>query len=175
MLSSQITARLESLHQFFSNTTECLAEEDSKFAPKESMHTVAQHVAEAAHTIDWFLEGAFGDKCFDLDFEAGHKKIMGFRSLTKARKLLKKAIDRAVKAVEGKTDEELLKFLPVQISHAGPANRNCFLGYHRPHSPPPGCPGCLRPPARQNAQNSLSGRMKEERIIQNKSGFSRKS
>jgi uncharacterized damage-inducible protein DinB len=119
MLSSQIIARLESIHQFFSNATECLAEEDSKFSPKEGMHTVAQHVAEVAHTIDWFVEGAFGDKGFDLDFDAGQKKIMGFKSLTKARRKLDKAIDRAVKAVEGKTDGELLRLLPAESPMEG--------------------------------------------------------
>ena len=119
MLSSQITARLESLYQFFCNTTECLAEDDSRFAPKEGMYTVAQHVAEVAHTIDWFVEGALGDKGFDLDFEAGQKKIMSFKSLTKARKRLKEAIDKAVKAVEGKSDEELLRPLPADSPMQG--------------------------------------------------------
>ncbi len=119
MLSSQITARLKAILQFFSNTTECLTEEDSVFAPSEGMYTVAQHVAEVAHTIDWFVEGAFGTKGFDMDFEAGKKKYMSYTSLEQARKYLKEAVDRAVKAVEGKSDEELLKPLPAESHMEG--------------------------------------------------------
>ena len=126
MLSYQTKARLESLHRFFCNTTECLTEEDSRFAPNEGMHTVAQHVAEVAHTIDWFVDGAFGDKGFDLDFEAGQRKIMGFKSLTKARRKLDKAIERAVKAVEGKTDEELLRLLPAESPMEGQPIQTVF-------------------------------------------------
>ncbi len=126
MLSSQITARLKSTHKFFSNTTACLAEEDSVFAPKEGMHTVAQHVAEVAHTIDWFVEGAFGTKGFDMDFEAGQEKIMGCKSLTEARRRLNEAVDKAVKALEGKSDKELLKPLPAESHMEGQPTETIF-------------------------------------------------
>ena len=119
MLSKLIIERLQSTYQFFLNTTECLAEKDSSFAPKKGMLTVAQHVSGVAHTIDWFINGAFGDKGFDLDFEAGKKKVMSCESLTQALEQLKVAVDKAVKAVEGKSDEFLLEPLPAESPIAG--------------------------------------------------------
>lgn len=126
MLSEKIIARLKSLHQFFSNTTECLAEEDSVFAPGEGMHTVAQHMAEVAHTIDWFVEGAFGTEGFDMDFEAGRRKIMGCQSLNEARRRLNEAVEKAVKFVEGKTDDELRKPLPAESHMEGQPTETIF-------------------------------------------------
>ena len=38
--------------------------------------TVAQQVAHAAQTIDWFIEGASRPEGFDLDFEK-HAKALG--------------------------------------------------------------------------------------------------
>ena len=43
---------------FFDRSTRVLDEADSGFRPKEGMMTVAQQVAHAAQTLDWFIQGA---------------------------------------------------------------------------------------------------------------------
>ena len=61
--------QIESTRKFFKNTLSVFTEEDSGFAPNPELYTVAEHVAHVADTIDWFIEGAFGDG-WDMDFEA---------------------------------------------------------------------------------------------------------
>ena len=53
--------------EFFCRTIECLTEEDSDFTPVEGIYSVAHHVAHAAFTVDWFIEGAFRPEGFDMD------------------------------------------------------------------------------------------------------------
>ncbi|HUU26359.1 MAG TPA: DinB family protein [archaeon] len=106
-MSDKLVSELEMIYELFQNSSDCLAEEDSNYSPKEGMMTVAQLVAHVARTIDWFMNGAFGPQGFDLDFEGQKKKILEVKSLSSARKLLQEAIEKAIKIVSGKSDEEL--------------------------------------------------------------------
>jgi hypothetical protein len=47
------------------------------------MMTAAQQMADAAHTADWFVHGAFRPEGFDTDFKA--QAVNGCTSLTAAR------------------------------------------------------------------------------------------
>jgi len=98
--------------QFFERSTRCLTEEDSYYRPAEGIWTVAQQVAHAAQTVDWFIEGASRPEGFDLDFEKLGVAIRGVTSLTEARKWMATAYENARKFFEGKTDDELLRPLP---------------------------------------------------------------
>ena len=71
---------------FFNRSTRVLEEADSGFRPRDGMMTVAQQVAHAAQTLDWFIEGATTAKGFDLDFENHAKAVQSVTSLTAARK-----------------------------------------------------------------------------------------
>jgi uncharacterized damage-inducible protein DinB len=112
---------LQVTQKFFNKSIDCLTEADSTFKPKEAMYTVAQQIAHTAHTIEWFLEGAFSEKGFDMDFAAQAKEIVKFTSLEKACTFLNDAFKQAVDAFNEKdmqewakpiTDPEILTGLP---------------------------------------------------------------
>ena len=106
---------LKNMKSFFDKSTSALEESDSNFAPKPEMMTVAQQVAHAAHTIDWFMDGAFSPKGFDLDFAGNEAKIRRVTSLKEARAWMDRAVDTAIKVIGAKTAEDLAKPLPEGI------------------------------------------------------------
>ncbi len=106
---------LRNAKNFFDKSTSCLEEADSGFAPKPGMYTVAQHVAHAALTVDWFVEGAFGGKGFDMDFAGQDARVRKITSLKEARAWMDHAMENAVKVMGSKTEADLLKPLPEGI------------------------------------------------------------
>lgn len=111
-LAQQALIELSSAHEFFNRSTRNLTEEHSSFAPAPGMMTAAQQVAHAAHTIGWFIEGAFRPEGFDTNWEEHAKVIATFTSLAAARAWLEKAIEAAKAAVATKSDAELMTPLP---------------------------------------------------------------
>ena len=69
MVKQGLLIQLANMKEFFDRSTRVLTEEDSGFTPQEGVFTVANQVAHAAHTIDWFMKGAFAPEGFDMDFE----------------------------------------------------------------------------------------------------------
>ena len=112
---------LKNMKAFFDKSTSALEEADSNFAPKPEMFTVAQQVAHTAQTIDWFLDGAFGSKGFDVDFPGHEAKVRSVKSLKEARAWLDRAVDTAIKVIEAKSAEDLAKPLPEGIMGGMPA------------------------------------------------------
>ena len=111
MFREGLVMELQMARQFFLTSTSCLTEEDSAYAPKPEMFTVAQQVAHTAQTIDWFIDGAFGNG-FDMNFEQIVADIKKFTSLQQARDAFEKAFERAIQTVKGSSDEELTAPLP---------------------------------------------------------------
>ncbi len=107
-----LIADLQITHQFFLNSTSCLQEEDSGYAPKEDMFTVAQHVAHTADSIDWFIDGAFGSSGFDLNFDQLVADAKKCDSLKQALERFDQAINKAVQTIQDASDEELMTPLP---------------------------------------------------------------
>ena len=103
---------LSSTHEFFLRSTRNLTEEMSTFAPADGMMTVAQQVAHAAQTVDWFMEGAFRPEGFRMDFESMTKETDAYTSLAKAREWFETAFANAKAVVAAKSDAELLVALP---------------------------------------------------------------
>jgi uncharacterized damage-inducible protein DinB len=103
---------LLSSKEFFERSTRVLEEADSGFRPKEGMMTVAQQVAHAAMTIEWFIEGASRPEGFDLDFEKHAKVTEAVTSLKAAREWMTKAYDTAVAFASARSQEQLSKPLP---------------------------------------------------------------
>jgi uncharacterized damage-inducible protein DinB len=97
---------------FFERSTRVLEENDSEFRPREEMMTVAQQVAHAAQTLDWFIDGASRPEGFDLNFEEQAKALKELKSLTKARARFTAACERACEFLRSKTPEELARPLP---------------------------------------------------------------
>jgi uncharacterized damage-inducible protein DinB len=97
---------------FFDRSTRVLDETDSGFRPKDGMMTVAQQVAHAAQTLEWFIEGAAKPEGFDLDFASHAAALERVTSLTAARKALETAYTNAVQFLRSRSPEDLAKPLP---------------------------------------------------------------
>jgi uncharacterized damage-inducible protein DinB len=104
---SDPTRGLESQRSFFLKTIACFDEADSGFTPAEGMLTVAQQVAHTAHSVDWFVDGAFSPTGFDCDWEAQAPLYMAVGSLAEAVAWLNRAYDAAIARFGAATPEEL--------------------------------------------------------------------
>ena len=101
-----LIGQLKAMAEFFERSTRVLTEEDSTFAPKEGMLTVAQQVAHAAQTIDWFIHGAFAAGGFDMDHERMANDIGAVTSLAAAKAWMEKAFAAAHASVAAHSDAE---------------------------------------------------------------------
>jgi len=97
---------------FFERSTRVLDEADSGFRPREGMMTVAQQVAHAAQTLDWFIEGASRPEGFDLDFEKHAQALESVTSLAAARRMLETAYANAIQFLRARGPEGLAQPLP---------------------------------------------------------------
>ncbi len=111
-LAEQAVGELAATREFFNRSTANLTEAHSSFAPAVGMMTAAQQIAHAAHTIDWFVEGAFRPEGFDLNFEAQAAEYMAVTSIADARAWFERAVAAASATLGAKTDAELLGRLP---------------------------------------------------------------
>ena len=97
---------------FFERSTRVLEEADSNFRPQDGLMTVAQQVAHAAQTLDWFVEGASRHEGFDLDFEKLGQVLETVTSLATARQMLETAYNNAIQFLRSRTPEQLAERLP---------------------------------------------------------------
>jgi uncharacterized damage-inducible protein DinB len=88
---------------------------------------VAQQVAHVADTFDWFIDGAFGTKGFDMNFVARDVPIRATTSLQAARKQLDASYGRALRVIAEKTPDELLSPMPAD-SIMGGAPKGSIVG-----------------------------------------------
>ena len=112
--------QLKTQEKFFLNTIGCLTEEDSAFKPNEEMYTVAQHVGHAAETVDWFLEGAFGDKGFAMDFENYAERMKKYTSFDASVKYFKEAVANGIAKLNEIPNSELTAPITAQIMTGAP-------------------------------------------------------
>ena len=105
-------SQLLASQDFFARSTRVLEEADSGFRPQQGMMTVAQQVAHAAQTLDWFIEGASRPEGFDLDFAKHAQALESVTSLAAARQMLDTAYANAVKFLRGCSAEDLARPLP---------------------------------------------------------------
>ena len=98
--------------EFFERSSRVLDEADSEFRPHEGMMTVAQQIAHAAQTLNWFIEGASRPEGFDLDFEKHAKALAGATSLAAARRMLATAYGNAIHFLRSCSPEDLARPLP---------------------------------------------------------------
>ena len=113
-------AALNNMKMFFDTSTQCFEEEDSGFAPTAAQFTVAQQVAHAAQTVDWFLEGAFRPQGFDMNFPAHMAEVRKVTSLAEARAGWERSMKHAVKFLGSQSEAELAKKLPPGIMGGAP-------------------------------------------------------
>ena len=111
-LAQQVIAELAMTQDFFNRSTRNLPESLSGYAPAEGMMTTAQIVAPVAQTVDWFVDGAFREEGFSMDFEAMTAETNTYDSLAAAREWLAKAFAAATATLGTKSDAELMEILP---------------------------------------------------------------
>jgi uncharacterized damage-inducible protein DinB len=92
--------------KFFNNTISVFEETDSGYAAQPEMFTVAGQVAHTAATVDWFVEGAFGEG-WDMDFDAHLAQTNAVARLSDAKEQLEKAYANVVEVIGATSDEEL--------------------------------------------------------------------
>lgn len=105
MANEDLTRQLQAIQGYFEKTISCFSEADGPFAPKDGMFTVAQHVAHAAQTVEWFLEGAFRPGGMDMDFESLEEDVRAITSLEDARAWWTTALQQAHEVIEGSAPE----------------------------------------------------------------------
>jgi uncharacterized damage-inducible protein DinB len=130
MLAETICNEIQKVRIFFNNTIRVLDENDSGFKPQDEMYTVAQQIAHVAHTIDWFNDSAFSEEgpTWNDDVMKEHEtKMMGYTSLTEAKKWLEESFDRAIENFGSRSDEELTSLTPeTSLMGANPRFLNAF-------------------------------------------------
>jgi uncharacterized damage-inducible protein DinB len=102
---------LAGTHRFFKTTLSCFEAKDATFAPSDELYTVAGHVAHAADSVDWFIEGAFGDG-WDMDFDALIAKARAVTTLEEAVSWFDRAFENAIAVLGAASEEEL--FAPIE-------------------------------------------------------------
>lgn len=112
MDSQSAVGALRACQSFFDRSSACLTEEHSAYKPTEAMMTTAQQVAHVALTIDWFVEGAFREEGFDMDFESHLVEAARASSLAAARAQLAASFERACEVFAAKSPAELAAPLP---------------------------------------------------------------
>lgn len=112
MIKQGLFGQLAAMKDFFDRSTRVLEEADSTFAPKEGMFTAAQQVAHVAQTIEWFVEGAFAEGGFSMDFEKMDKEVRACTSLSAAREWVERACVTAKATVDAHSDGEWMAPLP---------------------------------------------------------------
>lgn len=132
-LAQNALTELQAAQEYFTRSTRSLDESHSTFAPVPGMMTAAQQVAHAAHTIDWFIQGAFRPEGFDTNWETHAVVVNGYTSLAASRAWFDKAMAAAKTAVEGKSDAELLVPLPAGAIMGG-APRMAIFGAITDHT-----------------------------------------
>ena len=110
-VSEGLVQQLESTKKFFNTTLSIFVPEDGGFAPYPELYTVAGHVAHAADSIDWFIEGAFGEG-WDMDFDALIARAKKVTSLEEAIEWLDRAFTNAIAVVGAASDQALFEPIP---------------------------------------------------------------
>jgi len=129
---SGLAIALENSLKYLRTTLTSFGEDDSGFAPRPEMFTVAAHVAHVADTVDWFVEGAFGAG-WDMDFEGHNRRAREVGSLDAAIGALERAYASAIDTVRAASDEEL--FTPISDERImGGAPRSAIVSGITDHS-----------------------------------------
>lgn len=105
--TESIVAQLKTSHKYMKSTISIFDEDDAGFAPQPELYTVAGHIAHAADSVEWFVEGAFGEG-WNLDFEGLIAAARAIETLEEANAWLDRAFEKAIAAFESASDEDLV-------------------------------------------------------------------
>ena len=106
-----LVSQLASTLKFFKTTLSVFEEKDSGFAPNPELYTVAGHVAHAADSVDWFIEGGFGGG-WDMEFDVLIQRAKDVTSLGEAVAWLDRAFANATAVTGAASDQDLYSPIP---------------------------------------------------------------
>ena len=109
--AADLVAQLETSHKYMRKTVSIFEEEDAGFAPQPELYTVAGHIAHAADTVEWFVDGAFGDG-WNLDFDGLIAAAKAVETLEEAVAWLDRAFEKAIATFGAASDEDLAAQIP---------------------------------------------------------------
>ena len=109
--SEGLVNELRATLKFFETTLSVFEPGDAGFAPSPEMYTVSGHVAHAAGSVDWFIEGAFGEG-WNMDFDADIAEAKAVTSLEEATSWLHRAFGNAIAVVGEASDDVLFAAIP---------------------------------------------------------------
>ena len=124
--AAPLVTQLRTSLKYMKTTVSAFDEGDSGFAPQPELYTVAGHIAHAADSVDWFVEGAFGEG-WNMNFEGLIAAARAVTSLDDANAWLERAYAEAIAAIEGAPDEVLLAPIPDERIMGG-APRAAIVG-----------------------------------------------
>ena len=122
----EIVTQLETSLKYLKSTASIFKEADAGFAPQPELYTVAGHIAHAADSVEWFVEGAFG-KGWNMDFEGLIAAARAVETLEEANAWLDRAFARAISVFQSASDEDLDAAIPDERIMAG-APRHAIVG-----------------------------------------------
>lgn len=102
-----IIAQLNRVEEFLNRSTQRLTEEHAGFSPTKETYTVAAQFGHIAQTVEWFVQGAFDPKGFDMDFENHDKAAQSVKTLSEGREWVARAFESARTTLASKSPEEL--------------------------------------------------------------------
>ena len=103
--------QLKASKEYLDRATSELSEADSTYAPDDEAFTTAQQMSHIAKTVDWLMEGGFGEG-FDMNFEEQATILRDIASLKGARSLCAQSYDNAIKLIASKSTEEIFEPMP---------------------------------------------------------------
>ncbi len=106
MSAQAFVGMLTTSHKLLKTTLGVVDEADSGFAPQPALFTVAGHVAYSAGTVDWFLDGAFGDG-WNMNFDGHVAEAKAITSLQEAVAWLDRAFERPIDVIGSASHDEL--------------------------------------------------------------------
>ncbi|MDE2876314.1 MAG: DinB family protein [Gemmatimonadota bacterium] len=124
--AAALVTQLETSHKYIRSTISIFEEEDAGFAPQPDLYTVAGHIAHAADSVEWFVEGAFG-KGWNMDFEGLIAAARAVETLEEAVAWLDRAFETAIAAFRKASDEDLGAKIPDERIMGG-APRSAIVG-----------------------------------------------
>ena len=123
---SNFVTQLETSYKYFRSTIAIFEEGDAGFAPRPELYTVAGHIAHAADSVEWFVEGAFGAG-WNLDFEGLIAAARAVETLEEANAWLDRAFEKAIRTFKAASDEDLAARIPDERIMGG-APRSAIVG-----------------------------------------------
>jgi uncharacterized damage-inducible protein DinB len=126
-IADLLVQQLQMTQKYFKNTLSVFGPEDEMFAPTPEVLSVTGHVAHTAHTVDWFMEGAFGEG-WDMEFGASIAKAKEVTTLQDATAWLDRAFANAIDILGSQSDDELMQPIADTRMMGGAPRRSIVSG-----------------------------------------------